>query len=239
MEDLFTRDMVSLRHETHMTSARMEGNHRMAASDIRTENVSFRSNGDTANGYLARPQGDGPFRGVVVIQEWWGLDDHIKDLAERFAREGFVALAPDLYHGQVATEPDDARKLVMAMNMDRSPCARSAARSAYLTDLPEVEPKSVGVIGFCMGGRLALATAATGTSGSARWRPSTGAACSRRRSSSRGINAPVLAVYGEEDAGIPPEQYNGLAAEMDRQEKTFDMVVYPGAGHAFMNDTHA
>ncbi len=206
----------------------------MAASDIRTESVSFASNGDTASGYLARPIGGGPFPAIVVIQEWWGLDAHIEDLAERFAREGFVALAPDLYHGQVATEPDDARKLVMAMN---GPIALREIASAigYLSDLPEVEPKSVGVIGFCMGGRLTLAAASTGDE-------RIGAAVAFYGGVQptpefvSGIKAPVLAVYGEEDAGIPPEQYNGLAAEMDRQEKTFDMVVYPGAGHAFLND---
>src|SRR5947209_5798467 len=133
----------------------------MSDSGIRTESVTFRSNGDTANGHLAWPAGDGQFPAVVVIQEWWGLDDHIKDLTERMAREGFVALAPDLYHGQVATEPDDARKLVMALNM---PIAMREIGGAigYLSDLPVVEPKSVGVIGFCMGGRLSLTAASSG-----------------------------------------------------------------------------
>jgi carboxymethylenebutenolidase len=208
----------------------------MAASDVHIDSVSFRSNGDTANGYLARPQGSGPFRGVVVIQEWWGLDDHIKDLAERFAREGFVALAPDLYHGHLATEPDDARKLVMAMNMEIA-VREIRGAMAYLTDRPEVEPKAIAVIGFCMGGRLALATAATGDERIGAVAAFYGGGVQPTPEFVRGINAPVLAVYGEEDRGIPPEQYNALAAEMDRQEKTFDMVVYPGAGHAFVNDT--
>jgi carboxymethylenebutenolidase len=208
----------------------------MAASSIRTEDVSFASNGDTAHGYLARPAGDGPFPAIVVIQEWWGLDAHIKDLAERFAGEGFVALAPDLYHGQVATEPDDARKLVMALN---GPIALREIGGAigYLSALAEVEPKSVGVIGFCAGGRLTLVAAATGDERIGAVAAFYGGGVQPTAEFVGGINAPVLAVYGEEDAGIPPEQYNGLAAEMDRQEKTFDMVTYPGAGHAFMNDT--
>jgi carboxymethylenebutenolidase len=210
----------------------------MAASDIRTESVSFASNGDTANGYLARPVGDGPFPAVVVIQEWWGLDAHIKDLADRFAREGFVALAPDLYHGQVATEPDDARKLVMALN---TPIAIREIRGAigYLSDLPDVEPKSVGVIGFCAGGRLALTAAATGDDRIGAVAAFYGGGVQPTPEFVGGIMAPVLAVYGEEDAGIPLEQRDALDAEMDRQEKTFDMVVYPGAGHAFMNDSRA
>jgi len=208
----------------------------MTASNIRTESVSFASNGDTANGYLARPTGDGPFPAIVVIQEWWGLDAHIKDLAERFAGEGFVALAPDLYHGQVATEPDDARKLVMALN---GPIALREVASAigYLSDLPDVAPKSVGVIGFCAGGRLTLTAASTGDARIGAVAAFYGGGVQPTPEFVSGINAPVLAVYGEKDAGIPPEQYNGLEAEMDRQEKTFDMVIYPDAGHAFLNDT--
>ena len=208
----------------------------MAASDIRMESISFASNGDTANGYLARPTGDGPFPAIFVIQEWWGLDAHIKDLTERFAGEGFVALAPDLYHGQVATEPDDARKLVMAMNMQIALREISGA-IGYLSDLPEVAPKSVGVIGFCMGGRLSLTAASTGDARIGTAVAFYGGGVQPTPEFVGGITAPVLAVYGEKDAGIPPEQYNGLATEMDRQEKTFDMVVYPDAGHAFLNDT--
>jgi carboxymethylenebutenolidase len=82
--------------------------------------IGFAANGDHAPGYLARPAGEGAFPGVVVIQEWWGLDHHIKDVAERFAREGFVALAPDLYRGQVALEPDEARKLRMELEDTRA-----------------------------------------------------------------------------------------------------------------------
>jgi len=208
----------------------------MAASDIRTESVSFASNGDTANGHLARPMGDGPFPAVVVIQEYWGLDAHIKDLTERFAREGFVALAPDLYHGQVATEPDDARKLVMALNMQIA-LREIGGAIGYLGDLPEVEPKSVGVIGFCMGGRLTLNAAATGDERIGAAAAFYGGGVQPTPEFVAGIKTPVLAIYGEDDAGIPPELYNGLEAEMDRQEKTFEMVIYPGAGHAFMNDT--
>ena len=208
----------------------------MTASDIRTASVSFASNGDTANGYLARPMGDGPFPAIVVIQEWWGLDAHIKDLAERFAREGFVALAPDLYHEQVATEPDDARKLVMAMNMQIA-LHEIGGAIGYLSDLPDVEPKSVGVIGFCMGGRLSLTAASTGDQRIGAVAAFYGGGVQPTPEFVGGIKAPVLAVYGEEDEGIPAEQYNALEAEMDRQEKTFEMVIYPGAGHAFLNDT--
>jgi len=202
---------------------------------MHAENVTFPVNGDSARGYLAQPDGDGPFPAVVVIQEWWGLDAHIQSLAERFAGEGFVALAPDLYHGQVAAEPDDARKLVMSMNMDVALSEIRAALS-YLTDMGAVEPKSVGVIGFCMGGRLTLATASTGDDRIGAIAAFYGGGVQPTPEFVKGIAVPVLAGYGEEDQSIPADQREALAAEMDRQEKTFDMVVYPGAQHAFMND---
>ncbi len=203
---------------------------------MQTQDITFSVNGDTATGYLARPDGDGPFPGVIVIQEWWGLDAHIRSLAERFAGEGFVALAPDLYHGQVASEPDDARKLVMAMNGDMA-VAEIRAAMTHLTNMEGVQPKSVGVIGFCMGGRLTLAVASTGDDRVGAAASFYGGGVQPTPEFVAGIHAPVLAVYGAEDKGIPPEQYNALAAEMDAQGKTFDMVVYPDAGHAFLNDT--
>src|SRR3954452_16905130 len=81
--------------------------------------IEFRANGGTANGYLAKPaSGGGP--GVIVVQEWWGLNDHIKDLADCMANEGFVALAPDIYHGSMTTEPGEAQKLLMSMNLEQA-----------------------------------------------------------------------------------------------------------------------
>lgn len=203
---------------------------------MQTQNITYPVNGDSATGYLAQPDGDGPFPGVIVIQEWWGLDAHIRSLTERFAGEGFVALAPDVYYGQVASEPDDARKLLMAMNTDMAVTEIRAAMT-HLTDMPNVQPKTVGVIGFCMGGRLTLAVASTGDDRVGAAVAFYGGGVQPTPEFVAGIRAPVLAVYGAEDKGIPPEQYNALAAEMDAQEKTFDMVVYPGAGHAFLNDT--
>src|SRR3712207_100268 len=116
------------------------------------EMVSYRSNGGTGEGYLAAPAGGGP--GVVVIQEWWGLVPHIKELADRFAEAGFVALAPDLFHGAHTTEPDEAGKLAMGLEMDRA--ARDIAGAAsHLAQRAEVTGP-IGCVGFCMGGSLAL-----------------------------------------------------------------------------------
>lgn len=117
-------------------------------------NVTFPSNGSTANGYLALPaSGTGP--GVIVIQEWWGLVGHITDVADRFAAEGFVALAPDLYHGVATTEPSDAMRLMMGLAMDTAAHDISGAAD-YLASRDEVSGDSIGVVGFCLGGSLAL-----------------------------------------------------------------------------------
>jgi len=122
------------------------------------EIVSYRSNGGTSEGYLALPA-DGNNResgspAVIVIQEWWGLVPHIRSLADRFADAGFVALAPDLYHGKLTTEPDEAGKLLMGMRMDQA-AKDIAGAAAYLAERPETDGK-IGTVGFCMGGSLAL-----------------------------------------------------------------------------------
>jgi carboxymethylenebutenolidase len=116
--------------------------------------VSFPSNGGTCDGYLAVPASGGG-QGVIVIQEWWGLVDHIRDVTERFAAEGFVALAPDFFHGAKTDEPDEAMRLLMGLAMDQA--AKDIQGSArYLEGLDEVTSDGVGVVGFCMGGSLAL-----------------------------------------------------------------------------------
>jgi carboxymethylenebutenolidase len=123
------------------------------------EMVTFPSNGDSCEAYLAVPEQDGPHPGVIVVQEWWGLVDHIKDVSDRFAEAGFVALAPDFFHGQQTDEPDDAQRLLMSMQMDRAAKdIQGAAR--FLADRPETEGTGVGAVGFCMGGSLALWSAA-------------------------------------------------------------------------------
>lgn len=118
------------------------------------EKVSFASNGGTCEGYLAVPKGgSGP--AVIVIQEWWGLVGHITAVADRFAEAGFVALAPDLYHGVIAKEPDHAMKLLMGLAMDKA-ALDIAGAAKYLSDRDDVSGKGIGAVGFCMGGSLAL-----------------------------------------------------------------------------------
>ena len=199
---------------------------------MHTEMIDFPANGGAAPGYLARPDASGP--GVVVIQEWWGLDDHIKAIADRFAQAGFVALAPDLYRGQVAAEPDEARKLAMALQY---PQAQQDMQGAvdYLLAQPFVQPKKVGMIGFCMGGRLTGQMAINGRNISA-FVPFYGLAALSDADTAK-IPAPLLAIYGETDAGFPPDLIRANERALAAAGVPHEVVVYPGAPHAFFNDT--
>jgi carboxymethylenebutenolidase len=197
------------------------------------EMVTFPANGRTADGYLARPSsGRGP--GVIVIQEWWGLVDHIKDLSDRFAREGFVALAPDLYHGERTKSPDQAGKLFMALNIaETAKDLRGAA--AYLRSLAEVQSKKVAAVGFCMGGQLALfaATAHPDVIDAAvdfyGIHPKVNPDVSK-------LSGPVLAHFGRRDKSVPESAANALVERIEAAGKTVEAHFYD-ADHAFFNDT--
>lgn len=194
--------------------------------------VEFPSNSHTASGYLARPDGDGQYPALIAIQEWWGLVGHIKDVVDRFAAEGFVTLAPDLYHGQATTEPNEARKLAMALDRERA-IAEIAAAAKYLRSLPDVSPKKVGIVGWCMGGGLALSTAAAGNDVDA-------VVCFYGRPldarDTAKIKAPVLGLYGELDAGIPQSIVQDFEQQLARNGTTHEFHTYAGAGHAFFNN---
>ena len=197
------------------------------------QNVSFPSNGHTTNGYVAAPAfRKGP--GVVVIQEWWGLVPHIEDVAERFSKEGFVACAPDLYHGKKATAPDEAGRLLMELDADRAEKDIAGAGN-YVLARPECTSKTFGVVGFCMGGALAQYAATKN--------PKVGAAVSfyggfkKVHLDWEKLSAPVLLIYGEKDEGVPASQAKMLEETLKKMGKSVETVVYPGAGHAFFRDT--
>jgi carboxymethylenebutenolidase len=203
---------------------------------VHTESIVFPANGGSGQGYLAVPGGSGPHRAVVVIQEWWGLNDHIKDVARRFAEAGFLALAPDLYHGAVADEPDDAQRLAMDLQIPEA-AKEMAGAAAYLAGRDDVAPKQAGVIGFCLGGSLALLLAATS--------PQIGAVASFyggrpfTREDLQTVRAPVLAIFGENDEGIPPERHAALDSLLTDLGVPHALYVYPGAPHAFFNDSRS
>jgi len=197
------------------------------------QHVEFASNGHTCRGYLATPaSGSGP--AVVVIQEWWGLVSHIEDLVERFAKEGFLAIAPDLYHGKTTKSPDEAGKLLMELDAERA-AKDIAGAGAYALQRPECSSKTYGVVGFCMGGALAKYAATKDAN--------VGAAVSFYGGFKKvsfdweNLQAPILLFAGEEDKGVPAEGERALAEKLQSMGKNATVKTYPNADHAFFNDT--
>ncbi len=197
------------------------------------EMIAFPANGGACPGYLARAD-DAGAPGVVVIQEWWGIageKSDIKDIAERFAAAGYTALAPDLFHGRIATEPDEAGKLMMALRIEEAANdLRGAARH-----LRELTGKPVGVVGFCMGGALSLYAAGDN--------PDDIAACvvfygghPAVKPDLDALRAPVLGHFGERDDSVNPEVVAALDRQLAERGKAHSFTTYPGAGHAFFNE---
>lgn len=191
--------------------------------------IDFPSNGRSASGYLA-PSAATSARGVVVIQEWWGLNDHIKKVADRFSGEGFTALAPDLYDGKVTRSPDEAQKLLMALDIAG---AERQLRGA-VAELRRRTGRPVGTVGFCMGGALSLFTAcANGSDVSA---------CvvyygghPKVTYDFDGLRAAVLGHWAEDDAfanaNIPI-----IESALSKRKHAFEFHHYPRTKHAFFND---
>ncbi len=197
------------------------------------ELVTFPSNGGQGQGYLAKPaSGKGP--GVVVIQEWWGLNDNIKSIADRLAGEGFVALAPDLYNGQVAKEPDEATKLMMAMKLEQAAKDISGAVD-YLIASDATNGSKVGSVGFCMGGGLSLYLATL--------KAQVGA-CVIYYGVVPGvqpdlskIEGAVLGHYAENDDWASAATVRELEMKLKSLGKDVEFHTYPGTHHGFFNDT--
>ena len=195
--------------------------------------IEFRSNGGTTRGYLSVPEsGRGP--GVVVIQEWWGLVPHIKDVADRFAAAGFVALAPDLYRGDVARSPDEAGKMMMALNIAETEKDLRGAVD-YLLNQEATEGERVGTVGFCMGGALSLYAASKNEK--------VGACVvfygihPNAQPDFDNLRAPVLGLFAEKDNFVPPAAVRALEEKVRGRGGEIETHIYPGTDHAFFNDT--
>ena len=202
------------------------------AQQIQTSMIDIDSNGSTVPGYLCRPSGDGASPGVIVLQEWWGLEPHIKDIAERYARAGFVALAPDLYHGNVTAEPDEARKLAMGMDKERA-IKEIASSVRYLKGQSYVNGK-VGTVGYCMGGGLSI-TAACKVQEVDAAVIYYGASPSAEDLAK--VTVPVLGLYGGADGGVPVSTATALSEALEKNGTPYEVHIYGGAPHAFFNDT--
>ena len=195
------------------------------------EMVEFKSNGGTCAGYLAGTSGPG----VIVIQEWWGLVPHITDIADRFAAEGFVALAPDMYHGEMTDEPDLAGKLLMSMNL-----ATAGKDLSGAVDLLQERTgrTKVGVTGFCMGGGLALMAACLRPDAIAAAAPFYGGMRPDTVIEWDNLAAAGEGHYAATDRGTAaPEAVKELEATLRAKGKNATFHVYPGTQHAFFNDT--
>ncbi len=198
-----------------------------------SERVTFPANGHNTDGVLAIPgSGSGP--GVLVLQEWWGLVPHIVEVTERFAKAGFTALAPDLYEGETTTSPDEAGKLFMALNIEQTEKALRGA-GEFLLRHDACSSATLGVIGFCMGGQLALfAAGANGNIGAVvdfyGVHPSV-------KPDFAALRAPVLGCFAENDSMVTPDVVGELERTLLENGVTPDFHIYPGADHAFFNDT--
>jgi len=196
--------------------------------------IDFKSNGESASGYLALPEGRrGP--GVIVVQEWWGLDSGIKEMADRLATAGFVALAPDLYHGELAghTEMDKAGELMTALPAERAARDMSGAVD-YLADHDATTSDGIGVMGFCMGGLLTFVLAALRPDRIVAAVPFYGFPTGADQPDYREIDAAIQGHMAEIDDFFPPDAARALEAELKALGKDVTITVHEGAGHAFM-----
>ena len=200
------------------------------AADSKT--VSYKSGDENVQGVLYTPSGNGPFPAIIVIHEWWGLNDWVKEQASKLAGEGYAALAIDLYRGKVAKTPDEAHELMRGVPEDRAKRDLHAA-FAFLASQPKVKKDRVGAIGWCMGGGYSLDVALQ--------EPTLAAAVinyghlATDPEALKKINAPMLGIFGAQDRGIPVADVRKFGEALDNMGKKIEIKIYDDAGHAFEN----
>jgi carboxymethylenebutenolidase len=208
-------------------------------AELKEMMVQYPSEGVTVRAYRAGQQGKTKRPAIIVVQEWWGLNEHVKDIARRYAQEGYVAIAPDLYSrlgNQVVpnSNPDQAGKLMSSLKQEDG-LKDLLAAIAYLKTVPEVDAARIGVTGFCMGGSYALMLPCVSQDIKAAV-PFYGQVPSPDVPLQK-LAAPVLYIYGEEDGWITKADVQRLANALKRYNKPGEIKTYPGAPHAFFNDT--
>jgi carboxymethylenebutenolidase len=202
----------------------------LSATTSRT--VSYKSGEEVVSGVVYEPQGKGPFPGILVIHEWWGLNDWVKEQASKLADEGYVALGVDLYRGKVATTPDEAHEIMRGVPEDRAQRDLQAA-IAFLKAQTNVNKDRIGAIGWCMGGGYSLDVALL--------EPTLRADVinyghlATDPASIERLHAAVLGIFGAQDRGIPVEDVKKFEQTLKQQGKKVEIVIYPDAGHAFEN----
>jgi carboxymethylenebutenolidase len=196
------------------------------------KSVSYKSGDETVQAVLYTPAGKGPFPAVIVIHEWWGLNDWVKEQASKLADQGYESLAIDLYRGKVATTPDMAHEIMRGVPEDR---ARRDLHAAFefLQSQPNVKKNRIGAIGWCMGGGYSLDVALDEPTLAADvinyGHLATDSAAIQK------INAPILGLFGGQDQGITPDDVHKFEAAVKQAGKRIDIKIYDDAGHAFEN----
>jgi len=197
-----------------------------------SKNVSYKSGDETVKGVLNIPQGKGPFPAIIVIHEWWGLNDWVKEQGSKLSDLGYVTLAVDLYRGKVATTPDEAHEIMRGVPEDRAKRDLHAAFN-FLQSQPDVKKNRIGAIGWCMGGGYSLDVALEEPDLAADvinyGHLATDPAALKK------INAPILGLFGAQDRGITPDDVKKFEEQLKQLGKKVDVTIYPDAGHAFEN----
>jgi carboxymethylenebutenolidase len=200
-----------------------------------SKTVSYKSGDETVQAILYTPEGHGPFPGIIVIHEYWGLNDWVKEQASKLADQGYTALAIDLYRGKVATTPEMAHEIMRGVPEDRAARDLHAA-FVFLTSRPNVKRDRIGSIGWCMGGGYSLDMALVEPTLAADvvnyGHLATDPAALKK------INAPILGLFGGKDQGITPEDVRKFEQTLKQMGKSIDVTIYPDAGHAFENPTN-
>lgn len=197
-----------------------------------SKSVSYKSGDETVQAILYTPAGKGPFPALIVIHEWWGLNDWVKDQASKLSDQGYVTLAIDLYRGKVATTPDMAHEIMRGVPEDRAKRDLNAAFD-FLQSQSNVRKDRIGSIGWCMGGGYSLDVALQ--------QPTLAATVinyghlATDPVALKKINAPILGLFGAQDHGIPPDDVKKFGATLDQLGKTIDIQIYDDAGHGFEN----
>lgn len=196
--------------------------------------VSYPSGSETISGYLARPEGVGKRPAIVVIHEWWGLNDFARAKADAFAKQGYVALAVDLYRGKVASDADTAHQLMRGLPEDRALRDLKAAVT-YLRSRPDVDGRRIGSVGWCMGGgwSLNLAVADPSLAGAVIYYGH----LMTEDATIKGLAVPLLGNFGGKDEGIPPESVREFEKKAKAAGKIVDFKTYPEAGHGFASSS--
>ena len=203
-----------------------------AAPQNNTQTVTYPSGDEAVSGYLAMPSGAGKHPALIAIHEYWGLNDQVKEEARKFAAQGYVVLAIDLYRGKVATTPDEAHELMRGVPDDRGIRDLEAAFT-YLANRPDVNANKIGSVGWCMGGGYSIKLAVDQAKLAAcivNYGPLPTDSANIAK-----IQAPVLGNFGADDRGITPDSVHAFEAAMKAAGKSADIKIYDGAGHAFEN----